>query len=102
MNDKATKDEKHVSGTDATNNTPRKIKVGGVHVAIWTNVDEKTGRKYATFSLQRTYKRANGSWANTASFRLNDIPKAILALQKAYEEVTLLSRGEHDGSETDG
>jgi len=40
-------------------------------------------------TLQRNYKDRNGSWKTTHSFRQNDLPKALLALQKAFEHMAL-------------
>jgi len=39
--------------------------------------------------MQRNYKDKEGRWAKANSFRVNDIPKAIVALQKAYENLTV-------------
>lgn len=36
-------------------------------------------------SLQRAYKDKNGNFQHTTSFKDNDIPKAVLALWKAYD-----------------
>ena len=36
-------------------------------------------------SLQRAYKDKEGKFQHTTSFKANDIPKAILALSKAYD-----------------
>ena len=68
--------------------TPTKVRVGGVHVSIWKNEDE-TGKARHSISIQRVYRTAQGNWKNTQYLRLNDIPKLILALQHAYEEITL-------------
>jgi len=68
--------------------TPMKVRVGGVHVSIWKNESE-SGRRKHSISIQRVYRDAQGNWKNTQYLRLNDIPKLILALQKAYEEITL-------------
>jgi hypothetical protein len=43
------------------------------------------------------YRDAQGNWKNTQYLRLNDIPKLILALQKAYEEITLNGQAHIDG-----
>ena len=65
-------------------NKPEHVRVGGIEVAIWDN--DKMGK---TVTIQRSYKDKNNEWQKTASFRTNDIPKAILALQKAYENIVL-------------
>jgi len=38
--------------------------------------------------LEVRYKDKTGKWNGTNSLSLNDIPKAILALQKAFEYLT--------------
>lgn len=68
-------------------NVPEHIRVGGVDVTIWSN--NGGGRTFQTVTLQRNYKDREGKWAKANSFRANDIPKAILALQKAYENLTV-------------
>ena len=60
-----------------------KIKVGGVTVDVWENKGEHS--VFHTFSMQRSYKQGE-EWKNTTSLRDQDLPKAILALQKAYEK----------------
>jgi hypothetical protein len=60
----------------------KKIKAGGIDVAVWEN-DGKNG-KYYTTTLERSYKDGE-EWKKTNSLRTSDLPKAILALQKAYE-----------------
>lgn len=41
-----------------------------------------------TVSFQRSYLDKEGNWQTTNSLKVNDIPKAILTLQKAYEFLT--------------
>ena len=43
----------------------------------------KAGVKNVT--LQRVYKDKDGNFQHTTSFKANDIPKAVLALSKAYD-----------------
>jgi len=40
------------------------------------------------------YKDQNGNFQNTSSFGVQDIPKAKLALEKAYEYLVLQESGE--------
>ena len=65
----------------------KKIKVGGIEAAVWENTS-KEGNKYYTTTMERNYKDGE-EWKKTASLRANDLPKAILALQKAFEFSTL-------------
>ena len=60
----------------------KKVNVGGIDVAIWEN-ESKNG-KYYTTTMERSYKDGE-EWKKTGSLRTSDLPKAILALQKAYE-----------------
>ena len=63
------------------------IRVGGVEATVWRNTN---GEKVSmSVTLQRNYKDRNGSWKTSHSFRQNDLPKALLALQKAFEHVAL-------------
>jgi len=61
----------------------KKIKVGGIEAAVWENTS-KEGNKYYTTTMERNYKDGE-EWKKTTSLRANDLPKAILALQKAFE-----------------
>ena len=65
-----------------------KFRVGGLTAAIWTH--RNTARNGHSFTqrkatLERTYQDAQGAWRQTNSYDVNDLPKAILALHKAYE-----------------
>ena len=60
-----------------------KIKIGGIQLDVWENESEKG--KFYSFTIQRSYKQGN-DWKNTNSLRVQDLPKTILALQKAYEK----------------
>ena len=39
-------------------------------------------------SFQRRYRDNEGEWKTSGSLRVNDIPKAVLVLNKAYEFLT--------------
>jgi len=60
----------------------KKVKVGGVEVAVWEN-SSKDGKKFFTTTMERNYK-VGEDWKKTSSLRTDDLPKAILALQEAY------------------
>ncbi|MBI4210773.1 MAG: hypothetical protein HY544_04680 [Candidatus Diapherotrites archaeon] len=64
-----------------------KFSAGAVHVAIWENTG-KEGMQYNTISIEKHYKSGE-EWKTTKSLRTNELPKAILALQKAYEYLAL-------------
>jgi hypothetical protein len=64
------------------------FKVGSVRAAIWKNQRQnENGNSFESVKvvLDRTYKDRIGNYSSTHSLDANDIPKAILALMKAYE-----------------
>ena len=76
-----------------TKNVPeKKFSTGVITATVWQNNGKgRNGEtvSYRTVSLQRRYKDKNGIWQSANSFRVNDLPKASLVLQKAYEYVVL-------------
>ena len=65
----------------------KNFKVGAVRAAVWKRTyDTRDGRQFDArrVVLDRSYRDGQGSWQNTNSYDLNDIPKAILALEQAY------------------
>jgi len=63
------------------------FKVGAVRAAIFRNTIEKNGRSIPLpkVVIEVRYKDKTGQWQGTNSLSLNDLPKAVLALQKAFE-----------------
>jgi len=76
-------------------NLPEKrFSTGVVNATIWKNLGvnpKGEPTEYRTISLQRRYKDKQGEWQSTNSLRVNDLPKATLVLQKAYEHLVLKS-----------
>jgi hypothetical protein len=64
-----------------------KISVGAIQVAVWEN-QGKEGNVFNSVSLQKTYKQGE-EWKKTSNLKQNDLPKAVLALQKAFEYLSL-------------
>ena len=64
------------------------FKVGAVRVAIWSNprvsADGRSFNSHKTV-IERTYKDQMNNFKTTGSLDIDDIPKAILALSRAYE-----------------
>ncbi len=87
------------------NKPTKKFESGGVSVAIWANqIETANGPKTVDrVTVERRYKdQATGEWKSTGSFRDNELPRLILALQKAYEHLTFKKRDgeeEEDGHE---
>src|SRR3989338_460337 len=70
----------------------RKFRAGAISATIWLNKGQsKNGleTEYKTVSLERCYTDKEGKWQNTTTMRVNDLPRASVALQKAYEYLVL-------------
>ena len=76
----------------ANGNKPvRKFQAGGISAALWKNTTAlKNGSEMESLAvtLDRRYKDNDGMWKSSGSFRMNDLPKAILVLGKAYDFLT--------------
>ncbi len=92
--------------TESTGKTlpEKKFSTGAICATIWKNngTSKKTGDsvEYRTIQLDRRYKDKEGNWQSTASLRLNDLPKASLVLQKAYEYLVLKGQDSSNAQET--
>lgn len=75
----------------APNKPLAKFKAGAVVATIWANSAQgATGEVvYNSITLDRRYQDKNGQWQSTSSMRVNDLPKAALVLQKAYEHLVI-------------
>ncbi len=84
------------------NSPERKFRASPVTATIWTNEAKgKDGETnlFRTITLDRTYKDKEGSWKKTNSFRVNDLPKAVLVLNKAFEYVSIKEEGDIIGED---
>ncbi len=80
------------SSTSLGNLPERKIRAGAVSATVWLNKGQKENgeeSEYRTISLERSYKDKGGEWKSSNSMRVSDVPKAVAALQKAYEHLVL-------------
>jgi len=76
---------------------PEKVfKMGAVRASIFRNTIERNGQPVTLpkVIIEVRYRDKAGQWQGTNSLSLNELPKAIAALQKAYEY--LLTEGTHD------
>ena len=65
----------------------KKFRVGGISATVWNNnARGKDGEPtvYKTVTLDRAYKDSSGAWQSANSLRMNDVPKALMALDAAY------------------
>ncbi len=84
------------------NQPVKKIRAGAISVTIWNNpatnkFGEHIGEEgnYKTISVDRSYKDKQGQWQKTNSYRVNDLPRAMVALRKAYEYLILHEDEQH-------
>ncbi len=63
------------------------FKVGAVRASVFRNIIVKNGQSIPLpkVVIEVRYKDKTGQWNGTNSLSINDLPKAILALQKAFE-----------------
>ena len=73
-------------------NKPEKVfQHGAVKAAIFANEHEKDGESFVKnrISVQKVYRDKEGMFKTTTSLDVNDLPKAILVLQKAFDYLTV-------------
>lgn len=78
------------------NKPEKKFKAGAVVATVWKNAAAKqdgSKAEFYTVSMERSYKDKSGKWGHTGSLRVNDLPKAVLALNKAYEYIVFKDLG---------
>jgi len=66
------------------------FKVGAVRASIFQNTIMHQGKQVTMpkVVLEVRYRDKKGEWQGSHSFSLNEVPKAILALQQAFEYLT--------------
>jgi len=85
--------EQKIKTEDLSGNVPeKKFSTGSLSATVWQNQGknkEGIDVSYRTVTFQRRYMDKNGEWQSTNSLRINDLPKASLVLQKAYEFIVM-------------
>jgi hypothetical protein len=82
---------------------PEKVfKMGAVRASVFVNDIVRDGKPVALRKvvIEVRYRDKAGQWQGTNSLSINDLPKAITALQQAYEY--LLSGQPHEDQATQG
>ena len=76
------------------------FKVGAVRASVFRNLIVKDGQsiQMPKVSIEVRYKDKSGQWQGTNSLSSNDLPKAILALQKAFDYLTQHKESKGTGS----
>ena len=65
----------------------KKFQAGGLSAAVWKNpvkLGNGSDGNMLSVTLDRRYKDNQGEWQSSSSYRLNDLPKAVLVLTQAY------------------
>jgi hypothetical protein len=65
----------------------KRFRCGGCETAIFENEISRSGKtvNVKKVAFQKRYMNSDGEWKTTYSLDINEIPKAILVLSKAYE-----------------
>ena len=65
----------------------KRFKAGSCEAAVFENEITRNGDtvKVKKVAIQKRYKAQDDTWKSTYSLDVNDIPKMMLALTKAYE-----------------
>ena len=74
---------------------------GSCSASIFTNEYERGEDKFSVKSVafQRSYRDKEGKWQTSSSLKVNDIPKAVLVLNKAFEYLTSNGHAEAEADE---
>ena len=69
----------------------KRFRCGSTEAAIFENEINRNRKmiKIKKTSIQKRYKSPEGEWKSTHSLDMNDIPKMMLALSKAYEYLAM-------------
>ena len=67
------------------------VAAGTVRASVWANERVANGETFTSYAvrLERRYKDKDGTWKSTNAFGVGELPKAILVLQRVYEELVL-------------
>lgn len=66
----------------------KKFRAGAISATVWKN-QSKEGNEFSSVSFAKGYKDANGEWQSTSHLNVNDLPKALVVIGKAFEHLSL-------------
>lgn len=80
--------------------TEKRFRCGGCDAAVFENEISRGGKtlKVKKVSFQKRYKNSEGECKTTYSLDVNEIPKAILVLSKAYEYLVIRNGAGESGN----
>jgi len=69
----------------------QKFRVGSVSATIWNNEAKVDGKikEFKSVSFDKVYKDRDNEWQKTSTLNVNDLPKAMVVIGKAYEYLSL-------------
>ena len=79
------------------NKPEEKFRAGGITATIWKNKGKNKNGKTTEFysvKLERRYRDNNEQWQSTDSLGINDIPKAILVLEKSFQFIAMKKKSD--------
>lgn len=85
------------------NKPEKKFVAGAIAATIWANAGKgRNGEEvhFRTVAIDRRYRDKNNEWKSTNSFRVNDLPRVSVVLNKAYEYLVLKEEGKEEGKDT--
>ncbi|MBN1645665.1 hypothetical protein JW868_01345 [Candidatus Woesearchaeota archaeon] len=86
-------DKSSDASSDNSNLPEKKFRSGAISATIWANQSvSKEGKayEYKSVTFERSFKDKDDKWHTTNNLRMNDLPKATLVLQKAYEHLAMI------------
>ena len=66
----------------------KKFRAGAISATVWKN-QSKEGNDFSSVSFEKGYKDAKGEWKSTSHLNVNDLPKALVVIGKAFEHLSL-------------
>jgi hypothetical protein len=84
--------EENEKAAESGRGPEKEFRTGAIRAAVWRNSRKAPdGREFEALSVrvERRYQDKDGNWQSTSSFRLNDLPRLALVVQKAYEYAVL-------------
>jgi len=64
----------------------KSVRVGNIVLSLWRSTT-KDGREFTNVTIQKNYKKEDGTWANTNSFGKNDLSSISFGCLKAFNEL---------------
>jgi hypothetical protein len=98
---RAKEEKKMEKGIEVKNTPEKRFTTGAISATVWSNsgtTAKGEEAEFKTISLQRRYKDKSGNWKSSSYLRLNDLPRAALVLNKAYEYLVLREGTDRFGS----